>query len=118
MDIGSKIQKVRELRGFSQEYVGSQLGVSQQYYSRMESGQMDLDEDTLTKIATILEVDKEKLRSFDTNLVFNNNNQQGGNFNAAQTINNAVPEVLLEHLMKMKEGLDELVSALKKRKKT
>ena len=36
--IGINIRKIRELKGLSQEYMASQLSLSQRAYSKLESG--------------------------------------------------------------------------------
>jgi transcriptional regulator with XRE-family HTH domain len=47
---------LRELQGFSQEYIASQLGMTQASYSRIETNQTKLSTDMLEKIANELGV--------------------------------------------------------------
>lgn len=53
---GEKIKTIRELRGFSQEYMADKLGIAQNTYSKIETGQTNLKIDTLIKLAEILGV--------------------------------------------------------------
>jgi transcriptional regulator with XRE-family HTH domain len=76
-ELGNKIRQLRELKGFSQEYIAGQLGISQRAYSKMEMNQTKLDWVKITKIAEILEMDPMDMISFDDNLIFNNCKQSG-----------------------------------------
>ncbi|MAZ37435.1 helix-turn-helix domain-containing protein [Salibacteraceae bacterium] len=42
MDIGLNIKKVRELKGYTQDYVAQQLAISQRQYSRIEQNESDI----------------------------------------------------------------------------
>jgi len=53
---GLKIKMVRDLRGYSQDYVATKLGISQNTYSGYETNQTNISVKTLEKIAEILEV--------------------------------------------------------------
>lgn len=67
--IGEKIRKIRNLRGYSQEYMGARLKMSQNNYSRIELDQINLTLNTLTEIALVLEISVQEIMSFnETNL--------------------------------------------------
>jgi transcriptional regulator with XRE-family HTH domain len=87
--LGVKIRKVRELRDFSQSFVADKLSVSQGYYSDLENGRKGISEQRLSQIASILEVDKEIIRNFNDQVVFNSC-QQSGYIN---TINNPLDKI-------------------------
>lgn len=53
---GEKIKTIRELRGFSQQHMANELGIAQNSYSKIETGQTKLTADTLKKIADLLGV--------------------------------------------------------------
>ena len=72
-NIGQKIKKVRELKGYTQEYLAEQLNISQKTYSLIESDQTKIDLDRLQKIADTLEIDLMNLLAFDDKNIFNNN---------------------------------------------
>ena len=76
--ITQKIRRLRELRNYRQEYMAEQLGISQNAYSRLETGETKLDVERLRKIAEVLEVGVEDLFNPEA-LVFNTHNQQGSN---------------------------------------
>lgn len=43
-----KIKKIRELKGYSQDYVANKLAISQRAYSKIESGETRLHWDRMT----------------------------------------------------------------------
>ena len=57
MNIGEKIKKVREAKGFSQKQVAVMLDMDQSQYSKIENGKTDPTTSTLEKIAKTLGVD-------------------------------------------------------------
>jgi transcriptional regulator with XRE-family HTH domain len=71
MDISKNIKKFRELRNFSQRYVAEKLDITQQNYSKMESGEVDFPISRLFQIAEILSVRATDILSFDEKVVFN-----------------------------------------------
>lgn len=88
--VGNKIRKIRELKGFTQDYMASQLEISQRAYSKLENEEIKLDWQRIQKISTILEIELIDLVSFDDNLVFHNSTQSG----KINTINNNFPDEL------------------------
>lgn len=61
--IGTKIRRIRELRGIKQEVLASELGISQSDVSSMERSDT-IDEDKLQKVADVLGVSPEAIKSF------------------------------------------------------
>ena len=61
--IGTKIRRIRELRGIKQEVLASELGISQSDVSSMERSDT-IDEDRLQKVADVLGVSPEAIKSF------------------------------------------------------
>jgi len=55
MDYGKKVRQFREKKGISQEYMATQLDMSQNAYSKLELGDTRLRVDTLKQISEILE---------------------------------------------------------------
>lgn len=72
-NLTQNIRKIRELKGYSQQYVAIALNISQRQYSRLENNGVDIKISILKKIATILEVPVVKLFAFDENLLFQEN---------------------------------------------
>ncbi len=62
---GTKIRKHRQAKGYSQDYMATQLSISQNAYSKIESDQTNVKANTLERIAEILGVDKMKLMAGD-----------------------------------------------------
>lgn len=73
--LGEKIRKIRDLKGFSQQYMALQLNISQRAYSKLEREEIKLDWDRIHQISEILEIEPVDLISFDDSLIFTNCNQ-------------------------------------------
>lgn len=59
------IRILRQLRNFSQEYMASQLGMSQTNFARIEKGQVSVTANILDQIAEVLGYSTEVLICFD-----------------------------------------------------
>jgi transcriptional regulator with XRE-family HTH domain len=55
MDIGQRIKQKRFEKNYTQEYVATRLGISQNAYSRIETGLTQLKTERLNTLASILE---------------------------------------------------------------
>ena len=82
---GNKIKKIREFKNYTQEYMGDKLGMSQNNYSKLETGQTKIDTDRLKKISEVLEVPVETILDDSQNITFNNSNNY--NFFAGYVLN-------------------------------
>lgn len=71
--IGIKIRRIRESKSFSQDYMANRLNISQNVYSKLESGGVKLTTERLKQIAEILEIPEETLYKEDFN-IFNVHN--------------------------------------------
>ncbi len=107
--VGNKIRKIREFKGFTQDYMASQLEISQRAYSKLEKEEIKLDWQRIQKISTILEIDPVDLISFDDNLVFHNSTQSG----KINTIHNHFPEELKKSYEDRIKHLEEEVAFLR-----
>ncbi len=81
MKIATKIRRYRIEKGFSQDYMSIQLGISQKTYRRLENGESKIDLERLQTISKVLEVDPLDLLETEDMPVFNSFHQQGGNAN-------------------------------------
>ena len=54
--IGQKVKILRSQRGFSQEYLAEELGISQSTMARIEAGKSELPASLLPKLCGILQV--------------------------------------------------------------
>ncbi|MBE9469062.1 MAG: helix-turn-helix transcriptional regulator [Bacteroidetes bacterium] len=108
MQVSTKIRKIREFKGFSQEFMAAQLSMSQATYSKLEKNDKSVNFDNIKDIAKVLSVDPMQLLTFDEQQVFNNDNQKGGN--AGNLIIQAYSEKerhLYEEKIKAKEQIIE-----------
>ncbi len=71
-EVAAKVRKLREIKGYSQEYLAQELEMSNRQYQRIEAGDVDL---TLTKIehlSKLLGLTPVQLMGFDDKYVFEN----------------------------------------------
>jgi len=54
--MNNKLRLLRLKKGFSQESIAFELGISQKSYSNIENGKTELKNDRIIKLAEILEV--------------------------------------------------------------
>ena len=119
MIIAPKIKKIRELKGFSQDYMAEKLGVSQPSYSRIEKNDKEINFRKLTLIAEIFGINPMEMINFSDKNIFNNTNQTGGTANVANIENyyayskkeKELYETRITHLEKEVEFLRGLVNA-------
>ena len=69
------LRKIRELRGYGQEFMANQLEISTKTYSRIESGETKLPVMRLDKISEILGVSISEILEFDSNNAFLKRNE-------------------------------------------
>ncbi len=94
--LGYNIRKMRELKGYKQEYMAEGLGIGQTSYSDIESGKVKLTVNRLKKIAELLDTTPQAIEEFNDKNFFHIINHQG---NAGQiTINNSSLEELAKVL--------------------
>jgi transcriptional regulator with XRE-family HTH domain len=109
--IGNKIKKLRELKGFKQEYMAERLGITQQSYSKLESDKTDVPFSKIEQLAEIFEMKPEDLVAFDAQYVFNNYGENKGH----QIAYNNFPEQLKQLYEDKIKLLEEKVAWLEKR---
>ncbi|MDR2684727.1 MAG: helix-turn-helix domain-containing protein [Prevotellaceae bacterium] len=56
-NILENIAEIRKSKGFSQDYIGNQLGLTQRGYGMIENGERSLEYDKLEQIALIFKMD-------------------------------------------------------------
>lgn len=110
MEIHERVKFYREAKRMSQDSVAFKLGLDQSQYSRRESGVIKFDSDEITKVCEVLDITPMELFNTES-VIFNNTNQQGGNF--GQYI--ALPEDLIKQYdLRLKEK-DEMIELLKEK---
>lgn len=117
-NIGPKIKKIREIKGYSQEYIASKMSITQNSYSKIERGETNLSLNKVMEICSILEIDLNTLMNFDEKMIFNNCTQSGNVgenntfvFNAAEKM-----QELFERIIKTKDAeIERLHNLLNKK---
>jgi len=56
MDLGLKIKKIRESKNYTQGYMSNKLNISQNTYSKIETGGIKITVDRLKQISEVLDV--------------------------------------------------------------
>ncbi len=89
MSLGRKVSRIRELRGFKQDYLANELGISQQAISKLEESE-EIENSTLDKIAIVLGVSSEAIKNYSDEAVIYNiqNNYEGSNNQGTNAIAN------------------------------
>ncbi|MET4081187.1 transcriptional regulator with XRE-family HTH domain [Pedobacter sp. UYP30] len=64
-NVASNIRKIREYKGYTQDYLAAKLKISQNAYSKLELGYSKLTVDRLFKISGILGLEAKLLISLD-----------------------------------------------------
>ena len=107
-NVGLNIRKLREKRGFSQEYMAAKLGVAQASYARMENAETKITIERLGKIAELLETDITELFDSSRLVVQSQTNNEGAYGNHGY-----VENLHIEH----KETYEKLIAQYEQRLK-
>jgi transcriptional regulator with XRE-family HTH domain len=124
MNASRKIKKYRELRNYTQAYMSDRLNISQNTYSKIETGGIKLTVERLRQIAEILEIPVEDILTSDNqSFTFNNSNIdkfygyietiQEDNKELIQSTINVLNEQIL-YLRKENERLTDIISKMGK----
>lgn len=110
MRIGEKLRKIREMKGFSQEFMASQLNISPQAFGKIEREETKLDFVRLETIARIMEVDPLDIINFDESQIYNNTfNNHASNQKNFIMHNNEHYNPLIENAIKiLQEEVNQL----------
>ncbi len=111
------IRSLRELRGYSQEYLADKLSITQSSYARFENGAKKTDFALLEKVADVFEVDVCSI------IHFHEQNAEGGGMLATKEkdvkqLKERVKylERLNDQLTKQLKDKEEIITLLKGRK--
>jgi transcriptional regulator with XRE-family HTH domain len=111
---GAKIASIRLARGYTQEFMAGQLGMAQNTYSKIEKDEKArIDDDLLNKIAGVLGVSSEDIKSPMPIIMNFHNSPYGGQFNTNNTINEELIQTLREQLQQKDEQIASLLALLK-----
>jgi transcriptional regulator with XRE-family HTH domain len=118
MLIGNRIRKERLLKGYSQDWLASQLHVSQNLISDIENGKIDIRLGKLEEIAKVLEINPWQLIEFDKGYYNNVVNTQAENatFNSSSNSEELIFafKETIEALKREAASKDEIIALLKK----
>lgn len=106
--IGSKIRQIREIRGFSQEYIANELGITQPSYARLEKEDERISITRLINIADILKTSVAELINEKAGKIINQQNSENPSA-YVDTIINADKE----HILTLKDEILFLREQLK-----
>lgn len=118
LHIGRKIERVRKLRGFTQEDIATGLGITKQAVSKIEQSET-IEDERLKQIADVLGVTLDGLKAFrDESILYTANFYDGSsvtnssiNTNECTLINNPVDKIieLYESLLKIEREKVEIL---------
>lgn len=107
--IGFNIRKIRESKGFSQDYMANVLDISQASYARLENEDTKVTVDRLYKIAEVLDTNIIDFFDADRSTIQSQNNYEGS-YGLVQNLTIENKEIL-DKLIKSK---DEQIGLLQK----
>lgn len=117
---GAKISSIRTARGYSQEYVASKLGIAQNTYSKIERDETNkLAEEMIHKIAEVLGVSPEDIKSTTPVVMAFHNSPQSSQYNTNVLQDEMVIGALVaqlkvkdEQIARQSEIINQLLSKL------
>lgn len=113
-EIGENIKRLREFRGYSQEYMATELNVSQRTYGNIESDKGKVNKEQIDHIARVLEIDPVFLLTYDDKVVFKNEQcEQVGMFNTYNAVSKVERELFEKRIEELKEEITFLRSLIK-----
>jgi len=108
LNISGKARVLREIKGVSQEAIAAYLGISQQAYQKIESGETRTNLLRAVKISQYLDLDFDTFFNFSTTGYLN---QNGGHETSLR--NSTIYEELIENLKHQNSHLTEEVRFLR-----
>jgi transcriptional regulator with XRE-family HTH domain len=108
--IGRKIRTLRDLKGYSQEYIAGKLEIAQNTYSKLEADTSKLNIEMLEKIASILEVTVNDLISEEPMVLNFNGINHGaqGNFELIENFHSGQKELYEKIIVSKDEEIGRL----------
>ncbi len=118
---GTKIKRIREMLGKTQEEIAEKLSLTAQAYGRMERGETSITTDRLEKIANALGVNTDEIMKFDGSkfqISGNSNNgeasENGVQFNLNIYESDRAIEILKETISNQQEEIKYLHKQIEK----
>jgi transcriptional regulator with XRE-family HTH domain len=105
-EISTKIRRYRESKDFTQEYMASQLGMTQNSYSRIEKEPESVPLKRLEEICKILEINlKDLLESKESNVYYNNQDTES-QYAYGNIIIHNYPKELMDNVLSRLENIE------------
>jgi transcriptional regulator with XRE-family HTH domain len=118
---GTKIKRIREMLGKTQEEIAEKLSLTAQAYGRMERGETSISTERMVKIADALGVNPEEIMRFDENkfvISGNSNNGEASESNLQFNLNiyerDQTIEVLKDTITNQQEQIKFLQNQVEK----
>lgn len=109
--LGQRIQEIRKARGYSQDAVAYDLGISTTAYAKIERNETDVNMSRLTQIAKVLKVNTWVFFSPDNPIVIMGDIQENnGSYNGTQNVYSDFTEErksLYQHIESLKAQIKE-----------
>ena len=107
--IVSNVKRIREQKGYSQEYMAVMLGIKQSSYSRIESQEASLTIEQLQKIADILEIDITALLDSSKITIQNQTNNEGAYCNGyVENLHIEAKETVKKIIQTLEDNIQQL----------
>ncbi|MFY1046682.1 helix-turn-helix domain-containing protein [Chryseobacterium sp. GP-SGM7] len=116
--ISKNIRKYRELKGFSQEFMASQLDINQASYAKIENSSTKLTVERLFAISKLLETDITDLLDLKAQTVFNQSENEVANaYGKIENFYNESREVYEKLIQSKNEQIDLMKELLLQKNK-
>ncbi len=115
LDTGIRIKRAREYRNYTQQYMADQLTLSQNAYSKIESGATKLTIDRLEEIAKILEIPVDSLLTNEKQIFNMENNHIEKFYGYIENLHEENKDILqgqIEFLKQQNESLLKTIESL------
>ncbi len=103
MKVGENIRRVRQSKGYSQEYLAQKLGVSQNFIHKIEANKKNASIEDLKQLAIVLETPISEL--LGAPLYQENHNSTNSSLIGTYTIHHHFPAELMEVLKKIADNI-------------
>lgn len=113
MSFGKKLSELRKSKGLSQEDLAFELGISQSSVSNYEGGATLPDILVLERVSSYFNIPVTELLSENQHTFYNYQNSGGYNGCSECTINNNIPEKLIEQYEATIAALKEQIALMK-----
>lgn len=106
--LGIKIKKIRDLKGYTQEYLANKLNMSVTGYGKIERDEVDLPYSRLQQIANAFSLKVEDLVAFDEKHIFNVMHNKVGRDLNVNAINNDERDLFKKTITLLEEKIEAL----------